>query len=349
MKLFELLKVDINLTAFEGFDWKEEISCISSLDSLQKNSLVFIKNSKFLKKLEHHIDLLSSFKVGLIVDEKFFNGLNNNVKDVLVEKAPWVLLSSNISLSLTLLSKPFYDQKMGELNSQVDGRQMGTTSIDPSALISQGVFIGEHVKIEANVEVMPGSVILPHSIIEKNTKIYPNVTIYPFTHIGQNCRIHSGTVIGSDGYGYTFHQGQHIKIWHMGGVVIENDVEIGSNSSIDMGTFSPTIIGTGTRIDNLVQIAHNVKIGRSCIICGQAGVAGSAVLEDYVVLAGRAAIGPDAFIGKGTQVAGGAKVNEGAAWPAGSKLAGHPAKDIKEWMRGVAYLRNVSLRNKTGI
>src|SRR5690606_2968050 len=169
-------------------------------------------------------------------------------------------------------------------------------------------------------------------------------TLYPFTRIGKNCRIHSGTVIGSDGYGYTFHQGQHLKIWHMGGVIIHDDVEIGSNTSIDMGTFSPTIIGSGTRIDNLCQIAHNVKIGRGCIICGQGAIAGSAVLEDYVVLAGRAAVGPDAHLGMGTQLAGGAMVNEGVTWPAGSKLGGHPAKDIKEWMRGIAYLRNMSLK-----
>ena len=193
---------------------------------------------------------------------------------------------------------------------------------------------------------MPGTVILPHSEIGDNTKIFSNVSIYPFTKIGKNCRIHSGTVIGSDGFGYTFHQGNHVKIWHMGGVDIRDDVEIGSNSSVDAGTFSPTIIGSGTRIDNLVQIAHNVKLGRGCVICGQAGIAGSAVLEDYVVMGGRAAVGPDSFIGMGTQIAGGAKVNESANWPAGSKLGGHPAKDLKEWMKGVAYLRTMSLKEK---
>jgi UDP-3-O-[3-hydroxymyristoyl] glucosamine N-acyltransferase len=221
---------------------------------------------------------------------------------------------------------------------------MGTTEIDPSARISQHVFIGEHVKIGANVDVLPGTVFSSFVSIGENTKIYPNVTIYPFTTIGKNCWFHSGVVIGSDGFGYTFHQGQHQKIWHMGGVIIHDDVEIGSNSSVDMGTFSPTVIGQGTRIDNLVQIAHNTKIGRGCVICGQAGIAGSAVLEDYVVLGGRAAVGPDSHIGMGTQIAGGAKVTESANWPAGSKLGGHPARDLREWMRGLAYLRKMSLR-----
>jgi UDP-3-O-[3-hydroxymyristoyl] glucosamine N-acyltransferase len=346
MKLQDLLKFDSSLKFLKNSEWPEEILAISALDGLKKNSLVFIKNARFLEKFKPHIEEAVALKMGVIVDEKFFHLVSAQLKAE-IEKLPWIATSTNVPLSLTLLSKPFYELKMKNVNTQVDGRQMGTTEIDPSAYIAQNVFIGENVKISAHVEIMPGSVILPHSVIGPNTKIYPNVTIYPFTQIGKDCRIHSGTVIGSDGYGYTFHEGKHVKIWHMGGVIIHDDVEIGSNCSVDMGTFSPTSIGSGTRIDNLVQIAHNVKIGKGCIICGQSGIAGSAVLEDYVVMGGRAAIGPDSIIGMGTQVAGGAKVNEGAIWPAGSKLGGHPAKDLKEWMKGIAYVRTMSLKEKS--
>lgn len=345
MKLQDLIKFDSSLKIVNNTEWPEEILAISSLDALSLHSVVFIKNGKFLEKFRPQVELAVTLKIGAIVDEKFFNMVNADLKAEL-NKLPWLATTSNVAMSLTLLSKPFYDLKMMGVNTQVDGRQMGTTEIDPSAYIAQNVFIGEHVKIAANVEIMPGCVILPHSEILENTKLYPNVTVYPFSKIGKDCRIHSGTVIGSDGFGYTFHQGKHVKIWHMGGVHIHDDVEIGSNCSVDMGTFSPTVIGSGTRLDNLVQIAHNVKIGKGCIICGQGGVAGSAVLEDYVVLGGRAAIGPDSHIGMGTQVAGGAKVNEGAIWPAGSKLGGHPAKDLKEWMKGIAYLRTMSLKEK---
>ena len=345
MKLHDLIKFDSSLKIVKNTEWPEEILAISSLDALNLHSVVFIKNGKFLEKFRPQVELAVTLKIGAIVDEKFFNMVNADLKAEL-NKLPWLATTSNVAMSLTLLSKPFYDLKMMGVNTQVDGRQMGTTDIDPSAYIAQNVFVGEHVKIAANVEIMPGCVILPHSEILENTKLYPNVTVYPFTKIGKDCRIHSGTVIGSDGFGYTFHQGKHVKIWHMGGVHIHDDVEIGSNCSVDMGTFSPTVIGSGTRFDNLVQIAHNVKIGKGCIICGQGGVAGSAVLEDYVVLGGRAAIGPDSHIGMGTQVAGGAKVNEGAIWPAGSKLGGHPAKDLKEWMKGIAYLRMMSLKEK---
>lgn len=346
MKLQELKKFDPSLEFVKNSEWPEEILAISALDGLSDNSVIFIKNAKFFDKLAPHLDEAIAKKIGAIIDGKFFNLVNAEIKASL-EKLPWIALTNNVPMSLTSLSKPFFDKKMKGVNTQVDGRQMGSVEIDPSARIAQNVFIGENVKIAGNVEVMPGCVILPHSEIGENTTLYPNVTLYPFSQIGKNCRIHSGTVIGADGFGYTFHQGQHNKIWHMGGVIIQDDVEIGSNCSIDMGTFSPTVIGTGSRLDNLVQIAHNVKLGRGCIVCGQGGIAGSAVLEDFVVMGGRAAIGPDSHIGMGTQVAGGAKVNEGAIWPKGSKLGGHPAKDLREWMKGIAYVRTMSLKEKS--
>ncbi len=345
MNLQTLKVIDSSLKFVKNSEWPEEILAISSLDGMTSHSLVFIKNAKFMEKFLPHLEQALNLKIGAIVDEKYFDSMKPEFKTE-IEKLPWLLTSPNVALSLTILSKPFYEMKMEGLNTQVDGRQMGTVEIDPSAMVAQNVFIGEHVRIGAKVEIMPGSVIHSHSEIGDNTKIYSNVTIYPFTKIGMNCRIHAGTVIGSDGFGYTFHQGNHLKIWHMGGVIIQDDVELGSNCSVDAGTFSPTVIGKGTRIDNLVQIAHNVKLGKGCIVCGQSGIAGSAVLDDYVVLGGRAAIGPDCHLGMGTQVAGGAKVTEGGIWPAGSKLGGHPARDLKEWMKGLAYVRTMSLREK---
>lgn len=343
MKLNDLLKVDPSLKVVKNSEWPEEILAISALDGLSSQSLVFIRNAKFLQKFLPQITQAVELKIGAVVDEKFFQNMNQELRGEL-EKLPWIMTSPQVALSLTLLSRPFYERKMSGLNTQVDGRQMGTVDIDPTAIISQNVFIGENVKIAAGVQIMPGCVILPHSSVGEGTILYPNVSLYPFTTIGKNCRIHSGTVIGSDGYGYTFHQGQHLKIWHMGGVDIHDDVEIGSNTSVDQGTFSPTVIGRGTRIDNQVQIAHNCRIGRGCIICGQAGLAGSVTLEDYVVMGGKAAIGPDSHIGAGCQIAGAAGVNDGAVLPPGSKVGGHPARDLKEWMRGVAYLRKMSLK-----
>jgi UDP-3-O-[3-hydroxymyristoyl] glucosamine N-acyltransferase len=344
MKLQDLLEFDPTLKIVKNPEWPNEIWAISSLGALTPQSFVFIKNAKFLQKLIPHISKALELKIGLVIDEKFFNLMNAEMKTE-VNKLSWIITSPQVNLSLTILSKPFYDLKMKNINTQVDGRQMGTTEIHPTAYISQNVFIGEHVKIGMNVEILPGCVILPHVEIGDNSKIYPNVTIYPFSKIGKNCRLHSNTVIGADGFGYTFHQGKHLKIWHMGGVEIQDDVEIGANSAVDAGTFSPTIIGSGTRIDNFVQIAHNSVVGKGCILCGHSALAGSAVIEDYVVLGGKAGVGPDAHLGTGTQVAGAAMVNEGAIWPAGSKLGGHPARDLKEWMKGFAYIRKVSLKD----
>jgi UDP-3-O-[3-hydroxymyristoyl] glucosamine N-acyltransferase len=343
MKLSELQAFDSNIKVVSNPEWPGEIQAISALEQLLPNSLVFIKSDKFLKKFLPQVARAAELKVGVVLDAKLFDSIKPEERQSLAT-LPWLATSGNVSLSLTLLSKPFHDRKLGGINSQVDGRQMGTVDIDPSAHIAQNVFIGEYVKIAAGVEIMPGSVILSHSEIGAGTKIWPNVTIYPFVSIGRNCRIHSGTVIGADGYGYTFHQGRHLKIWHMGGVRIEDEVEIGSNSSVDAGTFSPTIIGAGSKLDNQVQVAHNCRVGKGCIMCGQSGLAGSVTLEDFVVLGGKAAIGPDAHLGMGTQVAGGAGVPDGAIWPAGSKIGGHPARDIREWMRGMAYIRKHSLK-----
>jgi UDP-3-O-[3-hydroxymyristoyl] glucosamine N-acyltransferase len=344
MKLSDLKKYDSSLNFKFNAGWPEDLETIANIENLRDSTFVFVKNIKFFNKLDAKLNTGTFKESGVIFEEKFFLTLKPELVASLEAKLGWFATSQNVALSLTVLSKPFYDKKLKGVNTQVDGRQMGTVDIHPTAMVAQNVFIGEYVKIGADVEIMPGTVILPYSEIGEGTKIYPNVTIYPFTKIGKNCRFHSSVVIGSDGFGYTFNQGQHQKIWHMGGVEIHDDVEIGANSAVDCGTFSPTIIGAGTRIDNSVQIAHNCKVGRGCVLCGHSGLAGSAVIEDYVVLGGKAGVGPDAHLGMGTQVAGAAMVNEGAVWPAGSKLGGHPARDLKEWMRGFAYIRKMSIK-----
>lgn len=343
MKLSDLQKFDPQIKLAKNPEWPEEILAISALDALLPKSLVFIKNAKFLMKFLEHIDSAVSLEVGLVIDEKFYGLMNADLR-AQVMRLPWIATSLQIPMSLTLLSKPFFDEKMKTVNTQVDGRQMGTAEIDPTARIAQNVFIGEHVKIGANVEIMPGCVVLPHSEIGEDSVLHPNVTLYPFSKLGRRCRVHSATVIGSDGFGYTFHQGQHVKIWHMGGVIIHDDVEIGSCSAIDQGTFSPTIIGAGSRLDNHVQVAHNCKLGRGCVLCGQVGLAGSVTLGDYVVMGGKSGCGPEVQLGMGTQVAGGALVNDGVIWPAGSKLGGHPAQELREWQRGLITVKKLSMK-----
>ncbi len=341
MKAHELQSFDPELVCLK----KSEISLsqITLPSELRAGSVVFIKNKKFLTEFLKSSGLVTAGAA--IVDLKLWGQMDETSQTSLTAQVESLFTSPNIPLSITKISLPFYNEKFKGVQNALDGRQLGNCDIDPTAIIAQGVFIGEHVTLAANVKVHPGVVISSHVSIGENTELFANVCIMPFSRIGKNVRIHANTTVGSDGFGYVFDKGIHHKIWHMGGVEIHDSVEIGSNCSIDMGTFTPTIIGSGTKIDNQVQIAHNVKIGKGCILCGQAGVAGSAVLEDYVVLGGRVAVGPDSQLGMGTQCAGGAMINEGAVFQPNSVLGGHPAKDIKEWMRTVAWVRKNALKS----
>ena len=172
----------------------------------------------------------------------------------------------------------------------------GTAHIGPNCVIGESAAIGEQTVLEANC------IVGDHSVLGQAVRLFANVTIYSQCRIGDRVRIHAGTVIGSDGYGYVFDQDHHRKIPQVGGVVIENDVEIGANCTIDRGALGDTLIGEGTKIDNLVQIAHNVVIGKHCIIVAQNGIGGSAQIGEYSMLGGQVGIlghitiGPKAMI-----------------------------------------------------
>lgn len=319
----------------------EKFLGISSVENPKEYHLILIKNKKFLNRFiaNKNKDFKKSY---LFLDKKFYQEIETSEIVLELKEAFLAAISvEDLNVCLSLLSKPFYDLKLEARNNFVDGRQMGTTQIHPTTMIAQNVFISNDVKIGANVKIYPGCVIMSGVSIGDGTIIYPNVTIYDDVQIGKNCRIHSGVVIGADGFGYNFSKGVHLKVWHTGSVIVEDQVEIGANSTIDQGTFEPTIIGTGSKIDNLVQVGHNSKVGKGVILCGQVGLAGSCELGDYTVFGGKAGIGPDVKVGKGVQVAGNAMV--ASDWPDGSQVAGHPARPVKEWMKGLAYLRKMSL------
>lgn len=343
MLLATLQRSDPELTALHQ-GGLEQVTHLAVVTELRAGTIAFIKNNKFLQQLDQRLSTENLKAAGVVMDAKIWFKLAPDVQSSYKSLLGYIGLSPNVPLSITRLSEPLHREIFSPLQSAVDGRQMGNTEIDPSSVIAQGVFIGEFVKIAANVTIHPGAVIHPRVQIGEGSEIFGNVVVYPLTQIGKRVRVHANSVVGADGFGYVFHQGQHKKIWHMGGVEIHDDVEIGANSSIDMGAFTPTVIGAGTRIDNQVQIGHNVKIGKGCILCGQSGVAGSAVLDDFVVLGGRVAVGPEAHLGQGVQAAGGAMINEAAVWPPGSVVAGHPARDIKEWMRAFAWVRKNALK-----
>jgi UDP-3-O-[3-hydroxymyristoyl] glucosamine N-acyltransferase len=220
-----------------------------------------------------------------------------------------------------------------------------SAQVDPTAHVGPHCTIGERVKIGARVVLQSGNSIGDDSTLGDDTNLFPNVTLYPRTHIGQRVRIHSSTVIGSDGYGYVFDGGIHRKVGQVGSTIIGDDVEIGAGVTIDRGALGATSIGKGTKIDNLVHIAHNVEIGEHCLLCGQVGIAGSAKLGNYVVLAGQVGIAGHLKIGN--QVTVGSKAGVMHNIPDGETWLGMPAQPDKQAKRMViAMMRLPDLLKK---
>lgn len=335
MNLKNLLDYDSNLNIVDD-KYSLNLETISTVEEITPNSLIFLGTKKIVKSF---FEQDKKSNLALVVDQKLLDEFKEDLSSL---KEVNIATTSNLKLSMCQISKVFYDRKFLGVEDVLDGRKAGNAEIHPSSHISEGVFIGENVKIAADVRVMPGATILSHCSIGEGTTIYPNVSIMPFTNIGKLCRIHSGTTIGSDGFGYHYENGVHHKIWHFGGVNIKDYVEIGSNCSIDQGTFTPTLIESGAKIDNLVQIAHNVKIGPGVILCGQVGLAGSSEVGAFTVMGGKAALADGKSIGQGGQIAGAAMVLNDLE--PGAKVGGHPARPLGEWLRGVAFLRKSSTK-----
>lgn len=198
--------------------------------------------------------------------------------------------------------------------------------------IAPFVAIGDGVRLGKRVAIHPGVVIGNDVIIGDDCILFPNVTVYNSCTIGSRVQIHSGAVIGSDGFGFaTDEQGDHVKWPHVGTVQIDDDVDIGANVTIDRGTFGKTHIMKGTRIDNLVQLGHNVKIGENSVIVAQVGIAGSSSLGKNVVLGGQTGIKGHIHLGDGSVVAGKSGVHTNL--PEGSVVSGYPAIPHKDWLK----------------
>ena len=206
----------------------------------------------------------------------------------------------------------------------------GAVDIRAHASIGDGVTMGRGTIIEA------GATIGDHVHIGQACLIGPNVVIYSRTYLGDRVRIHGGSVIGGDGFGYVFHEGRYVKVPQVGNVVIEDDVEIGCNVCVDRATIGSTVIQRGTKIDNLVQIAHNNHIGQHVIITGQGGLSGSVTLGDYVVLGGRAGVTDHVTIGDRAQVGLCSVVTKSV--PPGETVLGYPARPAQTTKRQFAAI-----------
>lgn len=211
--------------------------------------------------------------------------------------------------------------------------------------ILDGVTVGDRVVIGSKTTLHSGVRLGKNVKIGKNVEIFPNAVLYSGTVIGDNVIVHAGCVIGSDGFGYAQHKGRHIKIPQTGIVVIEDDVEIGANTTIDRAAFGETRIGKGTKIDNMVQIGHNVTIGEHCIIVAQTGIAGSTKIGKYVMIGGQTGINGHIEIGDGARIAAMSGVAKSVG--AGETVGGAPAWPHRHWLRVMASLKKLPELEKT--
>jgi len=304
MKLSSLLK-EIDLP-FDGEDF--EVLSFDVLKKANKNQIAFIENEKL-------IDELKITKAGVVI-------LREEMLSVLPSSA-FAIVSKNPQLDMAKISKYFAKKPFRNVDSAYISKD---ADIDKSAVIGDGSIV------EEGVHIMAGVVVGANVKIGKNSAIYPNVVIYDDTIIGEDCFIYPGACIGNDGYGYAHTtEGKHIKIYHSGNVVLENDVEIGANSTIDRAVFGTTRIGAGTKIDNLVQIGHNCELGESCILVSQSGMAGSAKLGKNVVIGGQSAISGHLKVGDGATIAGRAGVTKSIE--GGKVYGGFPLMLQKDWLK----------------
>ncbi len=203
-------------------------------------------------------------------------------------------------------------------------------TLGPGAVVGPGARVGERSVIG------PGCVLGEGAIVGDDCVLHASVTLYDGVRLGHRVVLHAGVVVGADGFGYAASPRGAVKVRHLGGVVIGDDVEVGANTAIDRGTLDDTVVGAGTKIDNLCQVGHNVRIGRSCLIAGLTGIAGSAVVGDGAVLGGAVAVADHVRIGAGARIAGRSGVTKDV--PPGETWAGFPARPYRQFARQLYLL-----------
>ena len=220
-----------------------------------------------------------------------------------------------------------------------NGTRHPSAMVSPEAIIDDTVELGPFTVVEEGAKIGSGSIIMANVFVGRgcetgiNCVLHPGVKLYPGVKLGDRVTLHAGVVVGSDGFGYVFNGERHLKFPQAGGVILGNDVEVGANTTIDRGSLGTTLIGEGTKIDNLVQIAHNVEIGRHVIIASQTGISGSTVIEDHAIIGGQVGFGDHARVERGVVIGSKAGVLPGKIVRAGEVYWGVPVRPLREYKR----------------
>ena len=320
MKVEDIARLLDGQLAGEG---AREIGGVAGLDNAGPNDLTFAEGERILKRA-------ANCRAGCILVP---SGAALAGQTTIAVRHPKLAL---IRATAALLPRPAVEPGVHATTVVAPGVRLSSgVSVGAQAVIEEGVSIGERTVIGAGVFLGRGVEVGADCVI------HPRVSIYPRARIGNRVVIHAGTVIGADGFGYVFAEGRHHKFPQLGQVVIEDDVEIGSNTTIDRGSLGNTVIGEGTKIDNLVQIAHNVRVGRHCVIAAQTGISGSVEIGDYVVIGGQVGVGDKVRIENQAVIGAQAGIPTGKIVRRGSAMWGTPARPMAEFKKTYAQISNL--------
>lgn len=320
----------------DGADLARTVTGLAPLDRAGPSDLVFLDNPRYAA------DLDATHAGACLVSQKFASR---------VPSGTVALVSHQPYRAFALVAARLYPEAMrpGSMfgsTGQAPGSYVHPSArLEPGVVVDPGAVIGPGAEIGSGTVIGANAVIGPQVRIGRNGSIGPNVTVI-HALLGDRVILHPGVRVGQDGFGFALGPQGHLKVPQVGRVIIQNDVEIGANSTIDRGANRDTVIGEGTKIDNLVQIAHNVVVGRHCIIVSQVGVAGSVTIEDFVALGGQVGVVGHVRIGMGAQIAGSSNVNDDV--PPGARWGGTPAKPLKDWFRELTLVANLAKRKTSG-
>ena len=325
----DICAIALGSLAPDCHDKNQTIDDVAPLDVAGPSNISFLDNVRYKEKF-------ISSKAGACIVSKAMASFAPKGMTLIISESPYK--------SYALVAQSFYPDLFPP--SEISPH----AHIHPSAKIGNGCFVGAGVVIEANVVIGDGCWIEPNVVIGRSVQLGQKCRVganASISHaiIGMGTRIYPGARIGQDGFGFAIDPKGHVKVPQLGRVMIGDNVEIGANSCIDRGAGPDTVIGSGTWIDNLVQIGHNVKIGRGCVLVSQSGVAGSTVLDDYAVLAAQAGVAGHLHIGMGAQI--GAKAGVMRDVPAGEQQLGAPSMPIREFMKQVATLKRLTKDRKS--